>query len=142
MSNHVNICSEKNRKKLLKNIEYLDILNKLHQENSELFNITMKETIKTHKKTILKTFRKFVELIPVIKKKVIYKIKDTARLIHYMEGNFTYILLNKNKTKNIFLFFKKFFKLKETDENIKFLLYILKSKNNCKRVFKNYDLYL
>lgn len=142
----MDICSKKSRELLINNMRALEILDEFSKKDQKIFDEVLNETVNVHKKDIISVLEKIYFMIPILKRKVIYKVKDSARLILFIEKKLKDILEfpgNKKKIKNkqIFIFMKELFKMKEITENIKFLKYILKSEERCKRVFKNYKIY-
>lgn len=142
----MDICSKKSRELLINNMRALEILDEFSKKDQKFFDEVLNETVNVHEKDIISVLKKIYLMIPILKRKVIYKVKDTARLILFIEKKLKNILKfpkNKKKIKNeqIFIFMKELFKMKEITENIKFLKYILKSEERCKRAFKNYKIY-
>jgi hypothetical protein len=121
------------KKKLLIAVNSMDDIRKIMLFNNKIAKIVLEETIAENWIELKKMIKQIYNIIPYLKKAVIWNIEDMQNFIVFFENNLKFSEISPC---NFAIFLEELLKKKQTEQDINFFKYILSNDTICKRVFR------
>ena len=121
------------KEKLLIAVNSMDDIRKIMLFNNKIAKIVLEETIAENWIELKKMIKQIYNIIPYLKKAVIWNIEDMRNFIIFFENN---LKVSEISPCNFAIFLEELLKKKQTEQDINFFKYILLNDTICKRVFR------